>query len=51
MIEQTKTEVEQRYCIANGFKHDAVVSERQIYFLFIIIYNAVRIFFALHFIS
>ncbi|XP_075212279.1 DNA polymerase delta 1, catalytic subunit isoform X2 [Lycorma delicatula] len=25
MIEQTKTEVEQRYCIANGYKHDAVV--------------------------
>ncbi|XP_063229529.1 DNA polymerase delta catalytic subunit [Bacillus rossius redtenbacheri] len=25
MIEQTKQEVEQRYCIANGYKHDASV--------------------------
>uniref|UniRef100_A0A0A9YLY9 DNA polymerase n=1 Tax=Lygus hesperus TaxID=30085 RepID=A0A0A9YLY9_LYGHE len=25
MIERTKSEVEQRYCIANGFEHDAIV--------------------------
>ena len=25
MIELTKSEVEQRYCIANGFEHDAIV--------------------------
>lgn len=31
MIEQTKQEVEQHYCIANGYKHDAVVSKQTLF--------------------
>lgn len=26
MIEQTKQEVEHKYCVKNGYEHDAVVS-------------------------
>lgn len=29
MIEQTKQEVEHKYCVKNGYDHDAVVSNVQ----------------------
>lgn len=36
MIEQTKQEVEHKYCVKNGYEHDAVVSNIFIQWLYII---------------
>lgn len=36
MIEQTKQEVEHKYCVKNGYEHDAVVSIIFIQWLYII---------------